>query len=203
MWTPNRNHSYFPPCVLLWEGFPDTQSCWEKLSSELALIFEHSPLLSYHIFPADSGQLKYRTVLFIFVTVSPSSMIGTQLRFACLSFRESEGEVTQLCPTLWDLMDCSLPGSTVHGILQARVLEWVAISFSRRSSQPRDWTWVSCIVDIVGRCFTVWATRKVSSFMDLFIWNSFLISTLAICGTCSISDQPPSTGSTKINETEP
>ena len=57
-------------------------------------------------------------------------------------------------------MDCSLPRSSVHGIFQARVLEWVAISFSRGSSQPRDWTWVSCIVD---RHFTVWATREVMS----------------------------------------
>ena len=53
-------------------------------------------------------------------------------------------------------MDCSLPSSSIHGILQARNLEWVAISFSRRSSQPRDWTQVSCIV---GRRFPVWATR--------------------------------------------
>ena len=60
---------------------------------------------------------------------------------------KSESEVTQLCPTLFGLMDCSLPGSSVHGIFQARVLEWVAISFSRRSSWPRDWTWVSRIVD--------------------------------------------------------
>ena len=45
------------------------------------------------------------------------------------------------------------------GFFQARVLEWVAISFSRRSSQPRDWTWVSCIV---VRCFTIWATREVT-----------------------------------------
>ena len=55
-------------------------------------------------------------------------------------------------------MDCSLPGSSVHGIFQARVLEWIAISFSRGSSQPRDQTRVSCIVD---RCFTIWATREV------------------------------------------
>ena len=53
--------------------------------------------------------------------------------------------VTQSCPTLWDSMDCSLPGSSVHGIFQARILEWVAISSSRGSSWPRDWTWVSCI----------------------------------------------------------
>ena len=67
-------------------------------------------------------------------------------------------EVAQSCPTLCDPMDCSLPGSSVHGIFQARVLEWVSISFSRRSSQPRDRTLVS---RIVGRRFTVWATREV------------------------------------------
>ena len=49
-------------------------------------------------------------------------------------------EVTQLCPTLCDPMDCSPPGSCVHGILQARILEWVAVSSSRGSSPPRDGT---------------------------------------------------------------
>ena len=58
----------------------------------------------------------------------------------------------------WDPMDCSLPGSSVYGVSQARMLEWVAISFSRGSSQPRDRTQVS---HIVGRCFTIWATREV------------------------------------------
>ena len=76
-----------------------------------------------------------------------------------MGVKESESEVTQLCPTLWDPMDCNLPGSYIHGIFQSRTLEWVAISFSRGSSQPRDWTQVSCIV---GRHFTVWATREVS-----------------------------------------
>ena len=52
------------------------------------------------------------------------------------SEKESESEVAQSCLTLWDLMDCSLPGSSVHGIFQARVLEWVAISFSKGSSIP-------------------------------------------------------------------
>ena len=65
--------------------------------------------------------------------------------------------VTQLHPTLCDPMDCSLPGYSVHGILQARILEWVAISFSRGSSQPRDWSQVSFIA---GGFFTVWATRE-------------------------------------------
>ena len=51
--------------------------------------------------------------------------------------------IAQLCPTLCDPMDCSPPDSSVHGILQARILEWVAIPFSRCSSQPRDRTQVS------------------------------------------------------------
>ena len=49
-------------------------------------------------------------------------------------------EVAQSCPILCDPRDCSLTGSSIHGIFQTRILEWVAISFSRRSSQPRDWT---------------------------------------------------------------
>ena len=57
----------------------------------------------------------------------------------------------QSCLTLCDPMDYSPPGSSVHGILQARLLEWVAIPFSKGSSQPRDQTWVTCIA---GRFFT-------------------------------------------------
>ena len=64
--------------------------------------------------------------------------------------------VTWACPTLCDPMDCSLPSSSVHGILQARILEWVVIPFSRGSSWPRDWTWV---FHIISRFFTIWATR--------------------------------------------
>ena len=60
-------------------------------------------------------------------------------------------EVTQSCPTLCNPTDCSLPGSSIRGIFQARILEWVAISLSRGSSWPRDRTPVSCIV---GRRFT-------------------------------------------------
>ena len=59
--------------------------------------------------------------------------------------REVVSEVAQSCPALCDPMDCSLPGSSLHGILQARVLEWVVISFSRGSSRPRDRTQVSRI----------------------------------------------------------
>ena len=60
--------------------------------------------------------------------------------------------IAHSCLTLRDSMDCNLSGSSVHEILQARILEWIAISFSRGSSLPRDQTWVSCIA---GRCFTI------------------------------------------------
>ena len=53
--------------------------------------------------------------------------------------------VTQSCPTLYDSIDCNPPGTSVHGILQARILEWGAIPFSKGSSQPRDQTWVLLI----------------------------------------------------------
>ena len=62
-------------------------------------------------------------------------------------------------------MDCSLPGFSIHGILQARVLEWVAISFSKGSSQPRDRTQVS---HTAGRCCTIWATREALFQHEIF-----------------------------------
>ena len=64
---------------------------------------------------------------------------------------ESESKVAQSCPTLCNPVDYSLPGSSIHGILQAGILEWVAISFSRGSSRPRDQPRVS---HIAGRRFT-------------------------------------------------
>ena len=68
-------------------------------------------------------------------------------------------------------MDCSLPGSSIHGIVQARVLEWVAISFSRGSSRPRNRTQV---FHIAGRCFNLWATRGANWYPQR-------------AGTCSLS----------------
>ena len=87
---------------------------------------------------------------------------------------EDESEVTQSCLTLCDPMDCSLQCSPVHEIFQARVLEWVAISFSRGSSQPRDQTWVS---RIVGRCFIIWATREVSKWKWKLLSHVWLFAT--------------------------
>ena len=65
------------------------------------------------------------------------SCFGRRVLYQLSYQGKEESEVAQLCPTLCNPMDCSLPGSSVHGIFQARVLEWGAISFSRRSSRPR------------------------------------------------------------------
>ena len=81
--------------------------------------------------------------------------------------------VTQSCLTLWDSMDCSPQGSSVHRVLQARILEAVAISFSRGSSQPRDWTQFSCVE---SRLFTVRATWEAYiSFYRFLLINSSLL----------------------------
>ena len=72
-------------------------------------------------------------------------------------------------------MDCSPPGSSVHGILQARILEWVAISFSRGSSWPRNWTQVSCIA---GRFLTYWATREARVLTPSIISPILMLSSV-------------------------
>ena len=69
-------------------------------------------------------------------------------------------------------MDCSLPGSSAHGIFQVRVLEWVAISFSMGSSLPSDQTQVS---HVVGRWFTILATREVIKFLVIIVFSYFMI----------------------------
>ena len=73
---------------------------------------------------------------------------------------KSESVSRSVVPYSCDPMDSSPPGSSVHGVLQARILEWVAISFCKGSSWPRDWTWVSCIA---GGFFTIWVTREHSA----------------------------------------
>ena len=96
---------------------------------------------------------------------------------------ESESEVIQSCPTLRHRMDCSLPGSSVHGIFQARVLEWVVISSSRRSPWPRDWSQVS---RIVSRHFTIWATRgEVRGRRKIFDFSVFQDSNLLLVSLVS------------------
>ena len=103
--------------------------------------------------------------------------------------------------SLWP-MDCSPPGSSVHGILQARILEWVAISFSRGSSRPRDWTQVS---HTAGRRFNLCTTREAQwplrkAFLPLLaiLWKSackrvylsfspLLLASLLFTAICKVS----------------
>ena len=91
------------------------------------------------------------------------SLIRTKSSVTFKCTLKNESEVTQLCPTLCDPMNCSQPGSSIHGIFQARVLEWVAILFL-------NWTRISCIT---GRFFTIWDTReaqKVLLSLTKFRW---------------------------------
>ena len=90
----------------------------------------------------------------------------TRVGGVCVWERETERERERqrVSPSVvsncWDPLVCSLPGFSIHGILQARILEWVGIPFSRGSSWPRDPTWITCIA---GRFFTVWAPREAST----------------------------------------
>ena len=79
------------------------------------------------------------------------------LRRSFKNIQKSESEVAQLCLTLCDPVDYSPPGSSVHGVLQARILEWVAISFSKGYSRHKDRSWVSSAdsFTISGRFFTI------------------------------------------------
>ena len=78
----------------------------------------------------------------------------------------------QSCLTLCDPMDYRSPSSSVHGILQAKILEWVAIPFFRRSSCPRNWRWVFYTA---GRLFTIWTTRKAlfRLYVPLQFWLKY------------------------------
>ena len=83
---------------------------------------------------------------------SPSARVLNHMR-AC--------SVAQLCPSLCDPMDCSPPGSSVHGIFQTRILEWVATSSSKGSSPPRDWTESPAASSCIGRQILYhWATEE-------------------------------------------
>ena len=110
-------------------------------------------LLMLSTFPMLTGHLNTWSLL--------KKIIGLLKKKGCLFFilDKSMDSIqwvmcAQSCLTLWL---CRQPAFSVHGIFQARILQWVAISSSRGSSWPRDQTWVSCTA---GRLFTIWATRK-------------------------------------------
>ena len=96
--------------------------------------------------------------------------------------------VAQSRLTLCNPMNCSPPGSSVHGFLQARILEWVAIPFSRGSSQARDQIWVSCIA---GRCFTIWASREIQ-YVDKVVYiemQLFFLYLIKVIGHIWVTEQ--------------
>ena len=94
-------------------------------------------------------------------------LVVTRACYCCLA--------AHLCPTLCDPMHCSPPGSSVHVISQARILEWVAISFSKGSSRPRDQTFISCI----GRCILYHcATWKAHCVLGSFVWDWYIYTTM-------------------------
>ena len=142
-------------------------ACYPELTSSLAAEFLGSEMTeSYNT--DDCGKsvstkkvlnvwiLKtgYLVVLSLYIFIQPAS--AQTLSHIINSVYTHKVKVTQLCLTLCDPMDC-----TVHGILQARILEWVAIPFSRESSQTRDQTQVSCIA---GGFFTIWTTREYQEY---------------------------------------
>ena len=91
--------------------------------------------------------------------------------------------VPQLCPAFCNPRADSPPGFSVHGILQARILEWVAIPFSRGSSWPKNWSEVSCIA---GRFFTIWATREthlclISRVLIIDSYSFYLLFSVFLC----------------------
>ena len=108
-----------------------------------------------------------------YIIQSPGSLISYIYIHTHIYIMKVKVLVTQSCLTLCGPMDCSLLGSSVHGIFQARILEWVAISFSRGSSHFREWTRVS---HIAGRFFTIWATREARMSHIIGQWASYLNS---------------------------
>ena len=124
------------------------QEYWSGLPFSFHEVFQTQIELLSPVSPALAG---------IFFTTEPSGKPRWSTNpYRCWKIKKKV-RVTQSCPTLYISMDYSQLVSSVHGILQARTLECVAIPFSRGSSQPRDWT---CVSSTAGRVFTVWATRE-------------------------------------------
>ena len=122
--------------------------CWEKAHHKCVFQFWLSLII-----------LPWRNLRFFLIKVwfEPDHL---WLELNCWS-------IVQSCLTLCNPVDGSPPSSSIHGILQARILEWVAIPFSRGSSWPRNQTGVSCIA---GRFFTSWVTRK-AQYIPYSVYN--------------------------------
>ena len=118
-------------------------SNWTELKNGCIVIYEFfnqvfKSFMFWTSFPKSNSEFYFPYAVSSWATAELYEAINS----VCMP---GDGLVAQSCLTLWDPMDCCPPGSPVHGIFQARILEWFAISFSRGSSWPRDQTQVSCI----------------------------------------------------------
>ena len=105
----------------------------------------------------------------LWLTLRGKVFLKARKKKSCYLWTVLKVKIAQSCLTLCDPMDYSLPGSSVHGILRVRILEWIDVPFSRGSSQPRDWIQVS---RIAGWFFTSWATSE-AQMCDRLISNHF------------------------------
>ena len=121
-----------------WAGRKPWEQVWKKAVPQKPVFYESSDTVASKFF------MEGQSLIHIWTPSHWQSAISQTEIYRVMA--QCESEVAQSCPTLCDPMDCGLPGSSVRGTFQARILEWGAISFSRRSSQPRDWTQVSRIV---------------------------------------------------------
>ena len=132
--------------------------------------FTFTYILAYNkaVLPAQYVVLSFRVMELVLWWAFPMNVAGYEIwlkiefsvfypNFLLFPYSLSCQKKWKSCSTLCDPMDCGLPGTSLRGILQARILEWITIPSSRGSSQPRDPTQVS---RIAGRFFTIWATRE-------------------------------------------
>ena len=147
----NINKLIFFPVVFLFSPLGVPLLCeWSGLL--LFCLLDWSPILLSLIFFIPLEFCFLSSSFWLLKNLTPKSPPFFFFFYFFLLCAQGKWKVTWACPSLCDPMDY-----TVHGILQARILEWVAFSFFRGPSQPRDWTQVS---HIVGRFFTSWATRE-------------------------------------------
>ena len=130
---------------------------WQLFQSVIFLLpkkkKKKNPLIDYHNFKKTFHKSNFLSIMSGSLNSIVTSDYALQTRAACV-----RAQSLQSCPTLCYSVDNSPPGSSVHGILKARILEWVATPSSMGSSRPRGWIWVSCFA---GRFPTIWASREV------------------------------------------
>ena len=130
-------------CGTLWNQINRLYSIWIFFLTQLYLLISSFCFTSFKfptlIFPYQDIQVFPKTLNFFFCALAPYLPGPNRLFYTCWNICVCVSP--QLCPTLRNTMDCSLPGSFLLWIFQARILKWIAIPFSRGSFRPRDWTW--------------------------------------------------------------